>query len=241
MICALFSFLKIDIERLLISDPRMHGSFQAGFVAVLCALAVGCVGCTERSSSPPSSSLSLPPTVPTPTEPEVVVLPPPTSELKELPPVETDNKSMLVATDGTSVVLGSSSTYPGWPMSNATDGNIQTSWYSNTNDSAAKGATPFFQIEFRKPTTVHRVTILGNRDPTFLRGYTVLSGRLDLIDARERVVASMTSAGLGNRRDFDFRLEAPIPNISIVRFTSLSDEGDKNPYGDVAIAEFQVE
>jgi len=194
-------------------------------------------------------------TAASPTRPPPVVLapPPPLSpadravaepaegELQSLPSVTTDNRSKLVVAAGEAMVASASSTYAGWPASNATDGDIHTSWYSDTNDSAAKGASPFFQIEFPEPATVRRVTILGNRDPEFLKGYTILSGRIELLDAKRRVLVSTVSDGTGNRRDFDFRFEQPFSSVKIVRFTSLADEGNKNPYGDVAIAELQVE
>jgi hypothetical protein len=228
---------RIDIERLLLSDLRMRGVFRAGLPVVL---SLASAGCSERSVSAPSPGPSAPVVLLTePSAPEV--RPDVRPEMQELPPVETNNKSALVTAAGAGVVVTASSTYPGWPMSNATDGNVQTSWYSNKNDSAAKGTSPFIQLEFSEPSTVRRVTILGNRDPSYLLGYTILSGRLDVYDTRERLLASMTSTGTGNRRDFDFRLEVPAQDAKIVRFTSLADEGGKNPYGDVAIAELQVE
>jgi hypothetical protein len=201
-------------------------------------LLLGGAGCGGSSAGTSSRAVGSPPPD---SPPVVVVATSPDGELQSLPAVTTDNRSQLVVAGGAAIVASASSTYAGWPPSNATDGDIQTSWYSNTNDSAAKGAKPFFQLEFPEPSTVRRVTILGNRDPAFLRGYTILSGRIDVMDARGRVIASMESDGTGNKRDFDFRLERPIEAVKIVRFTSLSDQGNKNPYGDVAIAEFQVE
>lgn len=203
-------------------------------------MVVASAACSERAKGPAPAPLStLPPT----SSPVVVLSATPSTDDEEdrLPPVETDNRSRVVVAAGSGLTASASSSYGGWPPSNATDGNIQTSWYSGSNDSAAKGTSPFFQLELREPSTVRRVTILGNRDPSFLRGYTILSGRLDIYDAREHLLFSATSAGTGNRRDFDFRLEAPAPGVKMIRFTSLSDEGDKNPYGDVAIAEIQVE
>jgi hypothetical protein len=206
---------------------------------MLLLVGAGCAGASAVTSSGTSSGISRspPPDLP----PVVVVAASPEGEMQSLPAVTTDNRSQLVVAAGPAVLVSASSTYEGWPPSNATDGDIQTWWYSNTNDSAAKGATPYFQLEFPEPSTVRRVTVLGNRDPQFLHGYTILSGRVDVIDARGRVIASMKSAGTGNRRDFDFRFERPVESVKIVRFTSLSDEGNKNSYGDVAIAELQVE
>src|SRR5262249_10531998 len=134
-----------------------------------------------------------------------------------------------------------SSSYAGWPVTNATDGDLHTSWYSDTGDSAARGKAPFFQVEFAAPRTVRRVTILGNRDPNFPKGFTIHTGRLDLFDDRGHAFVSLEGEGRGSLRDFEFRLRPPTPDVEVVRFTSLADEGDQNGYGDVAIAEFQVE
>ncbi|NUQ73107.1 MAG: discoidin domain-containing protein [Polyangiaceae bacterium] len=212
---------------------------RIGLVPALFLFFLG--GCAEMAVSPtrPPAVASSPP--PPSSPPDKTVAGPAEGELQSLPPVTTDNRSQLVVAAGEAVVASASSTYAGWPASNATDGNIQTSWYSGTNDSAAKGASPFFQLEFPNPATVRRVTILGNRDPQYLKGYTILSGRIELLDAQRRVLHSIVSAGTGNRRDFDVRFEQPVSGVTIVRFTSLADEGNKNPYGDVAIAEFQVE
>src|SRR5262252_451583 len=149
--------------------------------------------------------------------------PSPAGPLTSLPPVTTDNKNLVIATSPSAVTISASSSYGGWPPNNATDGNPQTSWYSASNDSAAHGAAPFLQLSFNTPSTVRRVTILGNRDPN------------------GRALASLTSAGTGNRRDFDFRLANPVANVKMIRFTSIQDEGNQNEYGDVAIAEIQVE
>jgi F5/8 type C domain len=153
--------------------------------------------------------------------------------------VTTDNKrAVLVARQ---VTVRASSEYSGWPATNAVDGDAKTSWYSGSNDSAAHGTKPFIEVVLDQPSVVRRVTILGNRDPSFLRGYTVFRGRLEVFDARGRVLTSRPSDGTGNRRDFDFLIDPPVHDAVIVRFTSLIDEGDKNSYGDIAIAEVQVD
>ena len=187
-------------------------------------------GCTITTSRTPA------PSAPTPVAAASV-----TGPLTSLPPVTTDNRNLLIAAAPAEVTVSASSSYGGWPASNATDGKLQTSWYSDSNDSAAHGRAPFIQLSFATPSIVRRVTVLGNRDPSYLQGYTILTGKLELLDASGRVIGSFTTAGVGNRRDFDFRLPAPAANVTTIRFTSLADEGNQNPYGDVAIAEIQVE
>jgi len=39
----------------------------------------------------------------------------------------------------------------------------------------------------------------------------------------------------------DVRLKAPLAKVRKIRFTSLRDEGDQNPYDDIAIGEILVE
>jgi hypothetical protein len=150
-------------------------------------------------------------------------------------------QTKLVAAQRDDGIAGASTSFAGWPTTNATDGDEKTSWYSDTNDSAAKGKETFFQLVFDGGKRVHRVSILGNRDPAFFDGFTISAGRLDVFDADGRIVASATRIGTGDRRDFvfDFGEEAPLGKV--VRFTSIRDDGDKNAWGDVAIAEFRVE
>lgn len=45
----------------------------------------------------------------------------------------------------------------------------------------------------------------------------------------------------GERTDMDVRPKEPVKGVRTIRFTSLKDEGDKNPYDDIAIGEILVE
>jgi hypothetical protein len=121
------------------------------------------------------------------------------------------------------------------------DGELKSSWFSGSNDSAAKGKKPWLQIGFPEDVTVNRVTVLGNRDPQWLNGYTILAGKLELLDKDDKVLWSEENEGTGNFRDFDFLPKEKVEGVRAVRFTSLGDQGDQNPYGDIAIAEVQVE
>src|SRR5262249_43581948 len=162
-------------------------------------------------------------------------------EVRELPPVKTDNKNTLIRQHRPNLTLAASSFWPGWPTGHAFDGNLETSWFTARDDSAAKGKKPWLQVTFPADVTVNRVTILGNRDPAWLNGYTILAGSLELLDKENKRLKYEENEGTGNFRDFDFRFARPIPGVRAVRFTSLGDQGDQNPYGDIAIAEFQVE
>jgi hypothetical protein len=40
--------------------------------------------------------------------------------------------------------------------------------------------------------------------------------------------------------DIEFRFKAPVSKVRRLRFVSLADQGDKNPYQDIAIAELRA-
>jgi hypothetical protein len=161
--------------------------------------------------------------------------------LKELPPVKTDNKSSLIKKYRPRITLTASSTWGGWPPENAVDDNLETSWFSAQDDAAAKGTTPWLQVNFPVDVEVSRVTILGNRDPAWLVGFTILEGKVTLYDKNGKELKVVQNKGTGNFRDFDFLFEMPIKGVRAVRFTSLKDQGNQTVYGDIAIAEIQVE
>ena len=159
----------------------------------------------------------------------------------EPPPVETDNSNALVLKHHEELMLSASSEWAGWPMSYVVDGKIETSWFSEQDDSAAKGKRPWIAISFPEDVTVKRVTVLGNRDPDWPTGYSILAGRIELCDKDGKVLHKMENDGLGNGKDFDLKLEKAMAGVRCVRFTSLGDEGDKTPHGDIAVSEVQVE
>ena len=159
----------------------------------------------------------------------------------EPPPVQTDNSNALVLKHLKELKLSASSEWSGWPTSHAVDGKIETSWFSAQDDSAAKGKRPWIAISFPEDVTVKRVTVLGNRDPAWPTGFSILAGRIELCDKDGKVLHKMENDGLGNGKDFDLKLEKGLAGVRCVRFTSLGDEGDRTPYGDIAVSEVQVE
>jgi hypothetical protein len=161
--------------------------------------------------------------------------------LKELPKVTTDNKSGLISTYRKDLKLTASSTWVGWPPENAVDDDIKTSWFSGKDDAAAKGKTPWLQVNFPEDVPVSRVTILGNRDPAWLVGFTILSGRVTLYDEKGKMLKTVENNGTGNFRDFDFKFNPAVEGVRGVRFTSLKDQGNQTVYGDIAIADIQVD
>lgn len=134
-----------------------------------------------------------------------------------------------------------SSAYEGWPASNLVDGDELTSWFSADGDSAARGSTPFVTLSFNKPVALSRVSLLGNRDPSYPHGFSILTGKLELLDAAGAVLSSRALTATGATRDFDARFRERLTDVRTVRFTSLTDEGATNEYGDVALGEIRVE
>ena len=145
-----------------------------------------------------------------------------------------------VVEEAKGATLSASSTYGGWPLENATDGDPQTSWYSDTNDSAAKGRQPFFQVTFQAASSLRRVAILGNRDPAYFDGFGILRGRLETFDRGGNLIEAHEADGSGDRRDYAFSLTSSTP-VKTLRFSSLRDQGDRNRWGDIAIAELRTE
>lgn len=165
----------------------------------------------------------------------------PKVNLKTPPKVQTDNKNGLIKKYRDKLKLAASSSYPGWDCPKAIDSCLETSWFTNNNDSVAKGTKPWFEVKFPEDVTVTRVTILGNREPNWLKGYTILAGGLELLDKDGKRIHYEDNEGIGNFFDFDFKLKKPSKKVRAVRFKILGDQGDENPYGDIAIAEIQID
>ena len=171
----------------------------------------------------------------------ILVLPGPALAQDEIqPPIKTKNSNALIKEHHKQLQLSSSSSFDGWPESKALDGDPKTSWFSEQDDSVAKGKTPWIELKFPDNVEVKHVTVLGNREPEWLNGYTVLKGKLELIDADGKVVFTKEAETTDKTRDFDFVLPKGM-KIRSVRFTSLGDQGDMNDYGDIAIGEIQIE
>jgi hypothetical protein len=134
-----------------------------------------------------------------------------------------------------------SSAYAGWPANRLTDGDPSTTWFSDRNDSAAKGKTPSITLHLFSPGTVKQIVVLGNRDTTWPTGYSVLQGRFQLFNAEGELLRSVDQKATGELHDFEVSLVPPVENVRFVRFTSLADEGNENSYGDIAVSEIWLE
>jgi hypothetical protein len=151
------------------------------------------------------------------------------------------NQNSLLKEYAGKLKYSASSFWPGWPVEQAFDGNPKTSWFTERGDAAAKGREPWIKVEFPMDVTIKRVTLLSNREPPWEVGYTILVGRVELLDSVGKVLYKQDDELGGERADMEIRPRKPIEGVRSIRFSSLRDEGDKNPYDDIAIGEILVE
>ena len=151
------------------------------------------------------------------------------------------NQNSLVAEYKDKLKLSASTFWPGWPVSHAFDGDPKTSWFSAKGDAAALNKQPWVKVEFPDDVTVRRVTILGNREDAWLKGYTIGVGKIELYDKDGKKLLVQANECGENHLDIEFPLLKPVAGVRSVRFVSMMDEGDQNPYSDIALGEFQVE
>ncbi len=151
------------------------------------------------------------------------------------------NQNSLVAEYKDKLKLSASTFWPGWPADSAFDGDPKTSWFSAKDDAAAFNKLPWVKVEFPDDVTVRRVTILGNREANWPTGYTIGVGKIELYDKDGKKLLVQANECGENHLDIDFPLLKPVAGVRAIRFVSLADEGDKNPYSDIALGEFQVE
>ena len=156
-------------------------------------------------------------------------------------PKLTDNSNALLKEYDSKLKFTCSTFWVTWGPEKAFDGNPLKSWFTDRGDAAALGKEPWIAVEFPHDVPVRRVTLLSNREPPWQVGYTILVGRLELLDAEGKVLFSRDDELGGERVDMDVRPKEPVKGVRTIRFTSLKDEGDKNPYDDIAIGEIMVE
>ena len=156
-------------------------------------------------------------------------------------PVKTNNKNTLIEKYKNQLKLKASSFWSGWPVTSAFDGNALSSWFSARGDSAAHRTNPWVEVTFPEDVTVKRITILGNREAPWLKGYTIVGGKIEVFDQSGKTLYKSTEDGIGPASDYDIRPRAAITRVRTIRFTALGDQGKQNIHEDVAIGEFQVE
>lgn len=152
-----------------------------------------------------------------------------------------ENSNGLIKEYAGKLKITCSTFWPTWGPEKAFDGNPLKSWFTAGGDAAAFGKEPWIAVEFPGDVTVRRVTLLSNREPPWQVGYTILVGRLELLDKDGKVLFFRDDEVGGERAHMEVRPKAAIRGVRKIRFSSLKDEGDKNPYRDIAIGEILVE
>lgn len=151
------------------------------------------------------------------------------------------NTNALVKEFKDKLKVTASTYWPGWPPEYVIDGNLKKSWFSERGDTVAKKTKPWVQVAFPQDVEISRVTVHGNREAPWEKDYSFLAGKLELLDADGKVLATEENDGVGEHKDFDFAFKKPVAKVRAVKFTALGDEGDKNPCDDVAIGEIEIE
>ncbi|MGC4120283.1 MAG: hypothetical protein QM765_38020 [Myxococcales bacterium] len=117
---------------------------------------------------------------------------------------------------------------------------LATSWFSAGGDAAALKAKPWLEVTFPEDVTVGHVMALGNREPAWPVNYSIVVARVELYDAQGERVGSQGNETAVPTFDIEFHFKAPVAKVRKLRFVSLADQGDKNPYQDIAIAELRA-
>ncbi len=146
-----------------------------------------------------------------------------------------ENSNAVVTKHKDTLTATASSEWNGWPVGHLLDGNERTSWFSNNPDNTSTDRKPVVTLTFPKDVTVKRVTVLGNRDPSFRTGYTVSELTLEFLDAKEKVVSKHPLTAAGDDSDFDLKLDKPA-TVRAVRLTMT-----KSVNGQCALGELLVE
>ena len=153
----------------------------------------------------------------------------------------TDNTNSLLKEYAGQLKFSCSTFWPTWGPEKAFDGDPLKSWFTARGDAAAFGKEPWVAVEFPHDVPIRRVTLLSNREPPWQIGYTIKVGRLELLGADGQVLFKQDDELGGERTDMEVRPKEPVKGVRTIRFTSLKDEGDQNPYDDIAIGEILAE
>ncbi|HEY3451394.1 MAG TPA: discoidin domain-containing protein [Myxococcales bacterium] len=136
--------------------------------------------------------------------------------------------------------VAASTLYEGWPAEKAVDGDPKTSWFSASGDAAALKTKPWLEVTFPEDVTVQHVMALGNREPHWLVNYSIVVARIELYDAQGKQLASQGNETAVPTFDIEFHFKAPVRKVRRLRFLSQADQGDRNPYRDIAVAELRA-
>ena len=152
-----------------------------------------------------------------------------------------DNSNAIIKQHQDTLKFSCSSYWRGWEPARAFDQDPLKSWFTARGDAAAFNKKPWIAVEFPVAVNVRRVTLLANQEPPWEEGYTILVGKLELIGKDNEVLYSFEDEVGGSSQTMEVRPKNVIQGVSKLRFRSLADEGDQNPYDDIGLAEILVE
>lgn len=152
-----------------------------------------------------------------------------------------ENQNQVLAQLSVKPKYSASSFWTSYKPDRAFDQDEETSWFSGRNDAAAFNKTPWVEIEFPQDMLVSRVTVIGNREPSWSLGYSVLCARVELYDKRGKLLARQMDDATGKQYDFDFKLVNRVGKVRKVRFVTLVDQGDQNSDRCIAVGEILVD
>ena len=155
-----------------------------------------------------------------------------------LPAIGKTNANTLIKEHKEKLAIDASSDWQGWPIANGFDGNEETSWFSASGETATNGKEPWARVRFPENVSIRRVNILGNRDPQYPNGYSATAGKIEYLDADDKVLAKEDLVAKGDKHDFEHTPKAAISGVRAIRFTITKDEANA---GCVALSEIYVE
>src|SRR4051812_12820703 len=129
-----------------------------------------------------------------------------------------DNANTLIKKHRDNLQLSCSTFWGGWPVEKLVDGNVETSWFSNKNDTTTKNSSPWVEVKFPEDVTVSRVSILGNCEPAYPKGFAILVGKLEFFDKDGKRIHDVEDEGAGPNKDYEFKLKKPLKGVRSVRF-----------------------
>jgi hypothetical protein len=166
----------------------------------------------------------------------------PVPKEKPTPRDQKPNSNALVSKYRAALRFGGTSQWGGWQFDKAFDGNLQSSWFSAAGDCKGQNKEPAIEVTFPEDVAVSRVTVYGNREPSWPTGYASHTGRLELIDKDGKVILRLRRDGTGEKKDFDFLLSGAFDRVRTVRFVSTTDDtAAGGGAGCIALGEVQIE
>lgn len=155
------------------------------------------------------------------------------------------NTNAIIKEHKEKLTVTASTFWPGWEPEKLIDGNVKKSWFSAADDFVRKvenePVIPWIKVTLPRDEKVGRVTIWGNREHPWEKNYSVLAGKLELLDKDGKVLFTKDDEGKGDEKDFDFVLDKALDGVRVIKFTILGDEGHKSPDRDIALGEIEVE